>query len=71
MGHESGAELVQDMATQALINKQILTPEDAANMVDKIGLEELIGAAKHALSGKPTLAAVGNLAYCPRLDDLA
>ncbi|GAV02942.1 hypothetical protein RvY_13444 [Ramazzottius varieornatus] len=71
MGHESGAELVQDMATQALINKQILTPEDAANMVGKISLEELIMAAKHALAGRATFAAVGNLAYCPRLDDVA
>jgi len=70
MAHESNADSVFDAAVQGSINGSVVTPTEAASIVEKISLEDIIALAKKSVSGKPTVAAVGNLSHCPRVDEL-
>ncbi|OQV16618.1 putative Cytochrome b-c1 complex subunit 2, mitochondrial [Hypsibius exemplaris] len=70
MAHESSADSVLDAAVQASASGNVLSANEAIKIVEKVSLSEIIALAKKSLSSKPTLAAVGNLSHCPRLDEL-
>lgn len=61
---------LQDLGEQALGSDQILSTEDLFKFVDAINTSDVTDVAKKLVSGKPSMAAVGNTARTPYLDQL-
>lgn len=68
---ESAETIIEDMGAQVLSTGKILSPADMVKAIDSMPDAAINEVVKRVLSSKPTLAAVGDLAYCPRLDQLA
>ncbi|KAL0270920.1 UNVERIFIED_CONTAM: hypothetical protein PYX00_008190 [Menopon gallinae] len=66
----SSENLLDDMATQSLINGVVVPPTVLAEAIDKITSAEVQLAAKKVASSKFSMAAFGNIADVPYLSDL-
>lgn len=62
--------VIDDMATQSLINGVVVPAPVLAEAIDKITSAEVELAAKKVASSKLSMAAFGNLAQVPYLDEL-
>jgi len=70
MSHESSTDLLQDMASQSLLQGQISNPSEVIAAIDALTAADVSAVAKKIVNGKPTMAAVGNLGSTPYLDQL-
>ncbi|XP_057672460.1 cytochrome b-c1 complex subunit 2, mitochondrial [Diorhabda carinulata] len=66
---ESGADVVKDIGTRAVLTGELQTANQLADVVDSITTSDVQNALKKAGS-KLTLAAIGNLSNVPYLDEL-
>jgi len=70
MDLESGEQELQDIASQVILSGQVLSAADVANSIDAVTVADVTNIAKKVINGKPSMAAVGNLANTPYLDQL-
>lgn len=61
---------LESVSVQAMLSGTALSGSQLAGLVDKITTEQVNQLAKKVLSGKPSMAAVGNLCSTPYLDEL-
>jgi len=67
---EQGATRLEDLALQLSVGDTVLAPADIDAAISKVTLADVQRVAKKVITGKPTMAAVGNLTHTPNLDQL-
>lgn len=70
MDLESSANLAVELGSEALVSGGIYTLEEINQAIDKITTTDVQNIAKKVVNNKPSMAAVGNLAETPYLEDL-
>uniref|UniRef100_A0A1B0CP57 Uncharacterized protein n=1 Tax=Lutzomyia longipalpis TaxID=7200 RepID=A0A1B0CP57_LUTLO len=67
---ENGENLAVDLGAQAALCRSVLSPAQIVAEIDAISASDVNAVAKKVASGKLSLAAVGNLATVPHVDQL-
>ncbi|XP_051857200.1 cytochrome b-c1 complex subunit 2, mitochondrial [Antechinus flavipes] len=70
MSIESSEGYLDEIGSQALISGSYVTPSTVLQTIDSVATTDVVTAAKKFVSGKKSMAASGNLANTPFLDDL-
>jgi ubiquinol-cytochrome c reductase core subunit 2 len=70
MWEENSGNLVEDIGTQAVSLGAVSPMADALKAIDAVTAADVSKVAKKYINGKPTMAAVGNVAKTPYLDQL-
>ncbi|KAL3876312.1 hypothetical protein ACJMK2_034174 [Sinanodonta woodiana] len=70
MSLEDGDNLLTDLVAQSLLYKKFVSPEELSRNIDEITKIDVNNVAKKIVSGKPAMAAVGDLSNTPYLDQL-
>ncbi|XP_074648047.1 cytochrome b-c1 complex subunit 2, mitochondrial-like [Tubulanus polymorphus] len=70
MSIETGTGLVEEMAVQAITTGKITTIEEISQAIDSLTSTDINNIAKKVITGKASMAAIGDLATTPFLDEL-
>ncbi|KAK3586086.1 hypothetical protein CHS0354_033208 [Potamilus streckersoni] len=70
MSLEDGNNLLTDLVGQSLLYKKFVSPEELSRNIDDISKNDINNVAKKIVTGKPAMAAVGDLSNTPYLDEL-
>ncbi|XP_069761587.1 cytochrome b-c1 complex subunit 2, mitochondrial isoform X2 [Narcine bancroftii] len=70
MAVETSDGLLDELASQALLTGIFMPTPDLVQRVDSVSLVDVVNAAKSFVSGKKSMAASGNLAHTPFVDEL-
>ncbi|ESN98311.1 hypothetical protein HELRODRAFT_185865 [Helobdella robusta] len=68
--NENSTEALEWLGIEVLLSGQYLTQKQLDSAIDKISLDDVVKVAKKVITGKPCVAAVGNLSHTPYLDEL-
>jgi ubiquinol-cytochrome c reductase core subunit 2 len=67
---EDSVAVLDSLSTQGIYTNQPLTATQLSRLVDQVTVDDVNRVAKQLTSGKPSMAAVGNLVNTPYLDEL-
>ncbi|CAH1273667.1 UQCRC2 [Branchiostoma lanceolatum] len=70
MSMEDSANVLEDLALQAVETAAYVSPDQVAAQVDSITTDQIVKVAKRVFNGKPTMASLGDLSSTPHLDQL-
>lgn len=70
LSSEDAVAMVESLGSQASYTDEPLTASQLAAAIDSVTIDDVNKVAKKLTSGKPTMAAVGNLVNTPYLDEL-
>jgi len=68
---ESRSLLLDDIGRQMLIYNKVQSPQEIAQIIDKVTDKDIIRVATQMLKTNPSMAAAGDLSKVPRYDDIS
>lgn len=70
MHNESAQDTLEALGQEVLMTGQALSLQQVLGAVDKVTLDDVVRVSKKVITGKPSMACIGDLSHTPYIDEL-